>query len=30
LLHGESELDLSPYRPERFGEGTVFPETVVL
>ena len=30
LLHGESELDLSPYRPERFGEGMVFPETVVL
>jgi sarcosine oxidase subunit beta len=30
LLAGESELDLSPYRVERFREGAVFPETLVL
>jgi sarcosine oxidase subunit beta len=30
LLQGESELDLSPYRLERFAGDTVFPETVVL
>ena len=30
LVHGESELDLSPYRLDRFDEGAVFPETLVL
>jgi sarcosine oxidase subunit beta len=30
LLHGDSELDLSPYRLERFAGGAVFPETLVL
>ncbi len=30
LLHGESELDLSPYRLERFAGDDVFPETLVL
>ena len=30
LLRGESELDLSPYRPERFAGETAFPETLVL
>jgi sarcosine oxidase subunit beta len=30
LLYGESELDLSPYRLDRFAEGAVFPETLVL
>jgi sarcosine oxidase subunit beta len=30
LLHGESELDLSPYRLERFAAGTVSPETLIL
>jgi hypothetical protein len=30
LVAGESELDLSPYRLDRFGEGAVFPETLVL
>jgi sarcosine oxidase subunit beta len=30
LLHGESDLDLSPYRLERFAGGAVFPETLVL
>jgi sarcosine oxidase, subunit beta len=30
LLHGESSLDLSPYRLERFSSETTFPETVVL
>ena len=30
LLHGESELDLSPYRLERFAGEAVFPETLVL
>jgi glycine/D-amino acid oxidase-like deaminating enzyme len=30
VLDGESELDLSPYRLERFAAGAVFPEEVVL
>jgi sarcosine oxidase, subunit beta len=30
LVHGESAFDLSPYRPGRFAEGAVFPETLVL
>lgn len=30
ILHGGSSLDLSPYRLERFGAGSVFPEEVVL
>jgi sarcosine oxidase, subunit beta len=30
LLEGEAELDLSPYRLERFDVGAVFPEEVVL
>ena len=30
LLHGASELDLSPYRVERFAGGAVFAEEVVL
>ena len=30
LLHGTSELDLSPYRLERFRDEAVFPETLVL
>lgn len=30
LLRGESELDLSPYRLERFRGDEVFPETLVL
>jgi sarcosine oxidase subunit beta len=30
LLHGESELDLSPYRLERFSGGATSPETLVL
>jgi sarcosine oxidase subunit beta len=30
LIHGESQLDLSPYRLERFSGGEVFPETLVL
>jgi sarcosine oxidase subunit beta len=30
LVHGESELDLTPYRLERFTEESVFPETLVL
>jgi glycine/D-amino acid oxidase-like deaminating enzyme len=30
LLEGESSLDLSPYRLERFASGVEFPETVVL
>jgi sarcosine oxidase subunit beta len=30
LLHGDSELDLSPYRLERFAGEAVFPETLVL
>ena len=30
LVRGESELDLTPYRLERFGGDDVFPETLVL
>jgi sarcosine oxidase subunit beta len=30
ILEGSSELDLSPYRLERFAAGAVFPEEVVL
>jgi sarcosine oxidase subunit beta len=30
LLHGESSLDLSPYRLARFSEGATFPEHLVL
>jgi sarcosine oxidase subunit beta len=30
LLQGGSELDLTPYRLERFAGGAVFPETLVL
>jgi sarcosine oxidase, subunit beta len=30
LIHGESQLDLSPYRLERFSGDDVFPETLVL
>ena len=30
LLDGESSFDLSPYRLERFGGETLFPETIVL
>jgi sarcosine oxidase subunit beta len=30
LLDGASDLDLSPYRLERFAGGAVFPETAVL
>lgn len=30
LVHGESELDLSPYRLDRFETGATFPETLVL
>jgi sarcosine oxidase subunit beta len=30
LLDGEAELDLSPYRLDRFAAGAVFPEEVVL
>ena len=30
LLGGESSFDLSPYRLERFEEGAVFPEEIVL
>jgi sarcosine oxidase subunit beta len=30
LLQGASELDLSPYRLERFSDEAVFPETLVL
>ncbi len=30
LLHGEAELDLSPYRPERFAGAETFPEELVL
>ncbi|MDX6511167.1 MAG: hypothetical protein QOE36_671 [Gaiellaceae bacterium] len=30
ILHGESSLDLTPYRLDRFERGIVFPETVVL
>jgi sarcosine oxidase subunit beta len=30
ILNGSSELDLSPYRLERFSGGAVFPEEVIL
>jgi sarcosine oxidase, subunit beta len=30
LVYGESELDLSPYRLDRFENGATFPETLVL
>jgi sarcosine oxidase subunit beta len=30
LVHGESDLDLSPYRLDRFSGNEVFPETLVL
>jgi hypothetical protein len=30
LLEGASMLDLTPYRLERFADGAVFPEEVVL
>jgi sarcosine oxidase subunit beta len=30
ILEGGTSFDLSPYRAERFAEGTVFPEEVVL
>jgi sarcosine oxidase subunit beta len=30
LVHGRSELDLSPYRLDRFSGDAVFPETLVL
>jgi glycine/D-amino acid oxidase-like deaminating enzyme len=30
LLAGESSFDLSPYRLERFADGAIFPETLVL
>ena len=30
LVHGESSLDLSPYRPDRFSGETAGPETLVL
>ena len=30
ILEGETSFDLTPYRAERFAEGTVFPEEVVL
>jgi hypothetical protein len=30
LLFGESSLDLTPYRLERFRGETVFPESLVL
>jgi sarcosine oxidase subunit beta len=30
LLEGEASFDLSPYRLERFDEGAVFPEEIVL
>jgi sarcosine oxidase subunit beta len=30
LLHGESELDLSPYRLDRFAGEATFPETLIL
>jgi glycine/D-amino acid oxidase-like deaminating enzyme len=30
LVYGESELDLSPYRLDRFENGAAFPETLVL
>jgi glycine/D-amino acid oxidase-like deaminating enzyme len=30
LLHGDSALDLTPYRLTRFAEGTTFAEELVL
>ncbi len=30
IVHGESELDLTPFRLDRFAGGAVFPETLVL
>jgi sarcosine oxidase subunit beta len=30
LLDGESSFDLSPFRLERFAEGAVFPEELIL
>jgi sarcosine oxidase subunit beta len=30
IVRGESELDLSPFRLDRFAEDAVFPETLVL
>jgi sarcosine oxidase, subunit beta len=30
ILHGASDLDLTPYRLERFSAGAVFPEEVIL
>jgi sarcosine oxidase, subunit beta len=30
LLTGRSTFDLSPYRPDRFADGALFPETLVL
>jgi sarcosine oxidase subunit beta len=30
ILHGASELDLTPFRLDRFAEDAVFPETLVL
>ena len=30
ILHGESELNLTPFRLDRFAAGAVFPETLVL
>ena len=30
ILDGESSLDLSPYRLERFAGGATFPESVIL
>jgi glycine/D-amino acid oxidase-like deaminating enzyme len=30
VLRGESELDLTPYRLERFEAGAIFPEELIL
>jgi hypothetical protein len=30
LLDGQASFDLSPYRIERFAEGAIFPEDLVL
>jgi sarcosine oxidase subunit beta len=30
ILGGRTSFDLAPYRAERFAEGTVFPEELVL
>jgi glycine/D-amino acid oxidase-like deaminating enzyme len=30
LLDGESSFDLTPFRLERFAEGAVYPEQIVL